>query len=83
MKNGEKILIKSLTNIIYLFMQWIKEQTEKQDTKLVCVIDSNNGWYTNSDHNCLDSEICLSNPAEGSANNASDEIMFKECVKRS
>ena len=43
----------------------------------------NNGWYTNSNHNCLNSEICPSNPAEGSADDASDESMHKECVKRS
>ena len=39
--------------------------------------------YTNSDHNCLDCEIYPSHPVEGSANDASDEPMYRECVKRS
>ena len=72
----------SWTLFIYLCSE-LKEQIKKQDTKLVCVIGFKDGWYTNSDHNCLDSEIYPSNPAEGSANDASDEPMYKECVKRS
>ena len=31
----------------------------------------NNEWYTNSDHNYLDSEVCLTSPGESSTTDAS------------
>ena len=58
----------------------IKQQIEKLNTRLRCAIGFNNEWYTNNDHSSLDSEICSSNPAEGSATNASAETTYKECV---
>ena len=48
MKNGEKNLNES--NINYLCNE-IKEQIDKQDTRLRCAIGFNNKWYTNNYHN--------------------------------